>query len=391
MATVRRDTIKVCEIKFDELNPRIPNSLQGITDEKKIIEYMIKFGNVTDLMYSIVETGYSDAEPLLVVYDESDSKYVAVEGNRRLAALKLLNDPKIATLKIALIQRIVSEADSSIPQEVPCVIYETREQILDYLGYRHITGVKDWGALEKAKYLDILYHNHIESCSPQEIYTKLAKMIGSRSDYVQKLHLAYKLYNKANDDAYYDLNIRENDMVGKFSWITNSLGRTGVQRYLGLADGNCEIDSLNAEHFRNYFKWMFDREDAVVEESRHISDLASVLESEDAIKILEKTGSLDEAVLYTDEPEKQFVNFLKSARTSLSKAKYAIEKLGEKPYEVDELLDDIVKLKNTITGALNENFPADQGAVIEKLSSLDRATLESVINEIARNVETEKK
>ena len=62
--------------------------LQGVTDENKVIDYMVKYGNVTELMLSIGETGYSEAEPLLVVKEGTD-KYIVVEGNRRLAALKL--------------------------------------------------------------------------------------------------------------------------------------------------------------------------------------------------------------------------------------------------------------------------------------------------------------
>lgn len=386
MAVGEKKEISVCDLVFDAENPRIPKKLQGEKNEDKIIEYMIKFGNVTDLMYSIVETGYSDAEPLLVVFDESIEKYVVVEGNRRLAALKLLNNPEKATLKIELINRIVTDAAGNVPKAVPCIIYKIREEILDYLGYRHITGVKDWGALEKARYLDLLYQSHIKNSSSQETYVKLAKMIGSRSDYVKKLHLAYKLYNKANDDAYYDLNVRENDMVGKFSWITNSLGHTGIQNYLGLTDGSAEIDQLNIEHFRKYFKWMFDKEYSVVEESRQISNLASVLASEDAIKNLEKTGSLEEAVLYTDEPEKQFVRFLKSARTSLSQAKLAIEQLGEKPSEVDELLEGIGKLQKTIVGALNENFKNNTTDLKKQLSELAPEDLEKLL-QIARMVD----
>lgn len=46
------------------------------------------------------------------------------------------------------------------PSVAPCIIYDNEADIIDYLGYRHITGVKDWGALEKARYLDRLYDQH---------------------------------------------------------------------------------------------------------------------------------------------------------------------------------------------------------------------------------------
>ncbi len=200
--------IKVNQLLFDSNNPRVPQELQGNTEEEAIIEYMVKFGNVTELMLSIAEIGYSDAEPLLVVSVNSE-KYVVVEGNRRLAALKLLNDPSLTDLRVKAINDIVDNASVKIPEEVPCIVYQNRTDILDYLGYRHITGVKDWGALEKAKYLDQLYNTHIDEVGQGGIYQKIAKMIGSRSDYTRKLHMALKLYELANDEAYYGMDIKD--------------------------------------------------------------------------------------------------------------------------------------------------------------------------------------
>ena len=224
MANKEKITIKLNNLKFDAQNPRLPMRLQGVTDENKVIDYMVKYGNVTELMLSIGETGYSEAEPLLVVKEGTD-KYIVVEGNRRLAALKLLNDSELTKGRIQSINSVVSGA-KYIPEEVPCIVYANREDVLDYLGYRHITGVKDWGALEKARYLDQLYQIHIKSTPQEKIYQKLAKMIGSRSDYVYKLHTALKLYNKANDKAYYGADIKEEDI--SFSWLTTALGYYGI-------------------------------------------------------------------------------------------------------------------------------------------------------------------
>ena len=180
------EKLKVDELVLDNFNPRLPKSLHGEENEEKIVEYMLAFGNITELMQSIVETGYSDAEPLLVIKDQNSEKYVVIEGNRRLTALKLLNNPKTAKTKTSAINEIVESAAGKIPTTVPCIVYENRDEILDYLGYRHITGVKDWGALEKANYLDLLYKKHVKD-SEKDIYKKLAKMIGSKADYVKKL------------------------------------------------------------------------------------------------------------------------------------------------------------------------------------------------------------
>ena len=305
MANKEKITIKLNNLKFDAQNPRLPMRLQGVTDENKVIDYMVKYGNVTELMLSIGETGYSEAEPLLVVKEGTD-KYIVVEGNRRLAALKLLNDSELTKVRIQSINSVVSGA-KYIPEEVPCIVYASREDVLDYLGYRHITGVKDWGALEKARYLDQLYQIHIKSTPQEKIYQKLAKMIGSRSDYVYKLHTALKLYNKANDKAYYGADIKEEDI--SFSWLTTALGYYGISKYLGISESNePSLDTLNEENYKKIFTWMFFPGKSVVKESRQISDLAKITEYPLALERLEKGSSIEEALLYTSEPSDAFID-----------------------------------------------------------------------------------
>lgn len=329
---------------------------------------MVKYGNVTELMLSIGETGYSEAEPLLVVKEGTD-KYIVVEGNRRLAALKLLNDSELTKVRIQLINSVVSGA-KYIPEEVPCIVYASREDVLDYLGYRHITGVKDWGALEKARYLDQLYQIHIKSIPQEKIYQKLAKMIGSRSDYVYKLHTALKLYNKANDKAYYGADIKEEDI--SFSWLTTALGYYGISKYLGISESNePSLDTLNEENYKKIFTWMFFPGKSVVKESRQISDLAKITEYPLALERLEKGSSIEEALLYTSAPSDAFIDMLKKAKQQLKQAKEGIEQLSEEPPEAKELIEDIERLLKTISGGLEANFGKDNSnsELLQQLAS----------------------
>lgn len=93
---IEKSVESIANLKFDIYNPRLPKRLQGITNDSEIIDYMVKNGNILELMKSISELGYSAAEPVLVVLDEKDKKYIVVEGNRRLTAVKLLNNPGLA-------------------------------------------------------------------------------------------------------------------------------------------------------------------------------------------------------------------------------------------------------------------------------------------------------
>lgn len=359
--------IELDYLKFDAHNPRLPIKLQGMTDESKVIDYMVRYGNIVELMLSIAETGYSDAEPLLVVRNPNGN-YTVVEGNRRLAALKILNNPELTKLRVQTINEVISNANYK-PVEIPCILYSKREDVLDYLGYRHITGVKDWGALEKARYLDQLYQIHIVDTDASSIYPKLAKMIGSRSDYVSRLHTALKLYDKANDNAYYGADIKEEDI--SFSWLTTALSFNGIIKFIGLSSLDSSLKDLNEENYERIFTWMFFPGKAVIKESRQISELAQITESSVALKRLENGSTIDEALLYTSAPSEAFILMLKKAKQQLKQAKEAIEQLSEEPSEAKDLLDDIDKLLKTISGALKENFKnrEDGANILEQLVS----------------------
>ena len=373
MANVEKRIVNIEYLKFDKLNPRLPKRLQGITDEARVIDYMVKNGNILELMKSIAEIGYSEAEPLLVVLDNSDNKYIVVEGNRRLTAVKLLNNPKLAKVRIASIDEIVKEA-ASIPEEIPVIIYGSRELILDYLGYRHITGVKDWGALEKARYLDQLYHVHCNDENRSNIYKKLAKMIGSKSDYVNKLHQALKLYNLANDEAYYGADITEEEI--SFSWITTAIGYSEITNFLNITE---DIAQINKENYKKLFLWMFDRKNRVIGDSREISKLASIVAQDTSLKKLETGSTVDEAILYTSVPSEAFLEMLKNARKSLRQAKDAIEQLSEEPSGARDILDEITKIVKTIVGGLDTNFSEEETDILKGISKDQLRALVNII------------
>ena len=352
MENGNKRTVNIDSLFFDELNPRLPIRLQNINDEIKVLDYMIRYGNIDELMESIAVNGYSDAEPLLVVAKEDGSGYIVVEGNRRLAAVKLLSHPEYAKVKIKTITEIAGNA-LNIPTEIPVIVYTTRDAILDYLGYRHITGVKEWGSLEKARYLDQLYISHKDEQG--NVYSKIAKMIGSKPAYVLKLHQALKLYELANENAYYGENIAEEDI--SFSWIYTALCQASIQNFLNIQDDkSANFSDLNEENYKKLFIWMFGHEKRV-KESRQISDLARIVSAPEAINMFDKGASIKDAYIYTDGPGKAFVDLLFNSKNSLSQALNIIPQLNTIPEECRDIIENIKKIVRLVdSGTKEDNF-----------------------------------
>ena len=138
-------------LAFDKKNPRLPTSVGG--DDAGILEYLATKTGIERLMSSIGENGYFPGETIVVTQKEA-GKYTVIEGNRRLAALRLLQDPELVNR--SSIARAAKGA-AHRPSKVPAYIAQSRGDTLEYLGFRHISGVQRWDPLAKARYLKSLF------------------------------------------------------------------------------------------------------------------------------------------------------------------------------------------------------------------------------------------
>ena len=81
-------------LRLDPENPRLPRDEDWASQaEDRLLREFSRRYNLIELARSIVDKGFTPryAEALLVVEDPSDpDRYVVIEGNRRLATLKLL-------------------------------------------------------------------------------------------------------------------------------------------------------------------------------------------------------------------------------------------------------------------------------------------------------------
>ena len=86
------ETAEVDSLHLDSRNPRlIQYGLAADASEPDVLRVLIDQMDVEEVAMSIAASGYWDHEPLFVVKEKG--KDVVIEGNRRLAAVKLLRNP----------------------------------------------------------------------------------------------------------------------------------------------------------------------------------------------------------------------------------------------------------------------------------------------------------
>ncbi len=251
---IEYESITVEELHFDPRNPRIPATVDA-TDEQAVLEWMLQDAGLVELMGSIAVKGYFPAEPLLVTRREADSGYWVLEGNRRFAAVTLLLNPSRSPRRRNAVQAMADQVlDVDALRRLPCAIFNRREDVLDYLGYRHITGIKQWEPAAKARYLDSLFEEY-KTTAGQGVYRQIARIIGSRADYVSRLLGALRLFEFIFEDPE-GPQLSEEDVA--FSLLTLSLNYENIVEYLELPSlEQSSFRSVNRDRLRNLATWLY--------------------------------------------------------------------------------------------------------------------------------------
>jgi len=327
-------TTSIDQLHFDPQNPRLPERLRGATDTE-VLKYFLMECNLVELMMSIGEKGYFVGEPLMVTPCEAPEEgFLVIEGNRRLGALKLLQDDTTAPVMTTQVQQIRDSAKFK-PTEIPGIEFKKRDDILVYLGYRHITGIKEWDSLAKARYLKQLRALH-DPDDHAKAHRALAKEIGSRADTVAKLLTGHALLERAGDiGILHRLKLVADDIP--FSLLTTGIGLREIANFIGLdGSSDVEVKSLKEKEFEEFFTWVFDkrgRSHTVLGESRNFAKLARVVANPEALKALRRGDPLDMADLMTFGQLETIRKHLYNAEKSLQIAQETLTSAGTEGLE----------------------------------------------------------
>lgn len=311
------------KLKLDYDNPRLPKIKRRSSDQE-IVEWLLSDASLTDLMLAIGTNGFFAGEPLLVI--EESNNYIVVEGNRRLASVMLLSEVIKPSTQKNRVEQIV-KASNYFPKEIPCIVFSSKSDIESYLGFRHVTGIKEWSPLAKARYLTNLISTTYQDEFNAGTYREVAKQIGSRMDYVKRLISSYKIFEIIESRSFYNIpNLSEETL--HFSYIMDSLGKPTIRNYLhidfSIDDPISDFTSENEVALEQLIKWFFEQKPngktALIGDSTHLGMLSDVLDNTVAKERFLETNDLRDAHDLTIDREEGFRNLLKKAQLSLEDA-----------------------------------------------------------------------
>ncbi len=287
------ETAPVDTLLLDQKNPRLGRQkVQKNLSQEAILNEMRNF-ILDELAISILQSGFWPQEALIAVKERS-VKLTVVEGNRRLAALKWLKkaisgedvpDEWAEIIKNHATKQSLTSLRELL-DDVPYILADSRKDVEAYLGFRHVTGIKQWDPAEKAEYIS----NLIESGMS---YSQVTDAIGSKVHSVRQNYISFRILLQMEELK----GIHIPSVEEKFSVLTLSLRTDGVQTYLSVdmtvdpAKAKRPIPPNKLKHLEKFALWLFGNDEKgispVITDSRKIEQFAKVLESEKAVHYLE--------------------------------------------------------------------------------------------------------
>lgn len=314
------ERVDVDRLFLDTKNPRLAEYTLGEKPtQPELLKILWQKMAVDELAMSIAARGYFPHEPLFV--EEDGDRLVVIEGNRRLAAVKLLLDPETRKrLRISDLPTIGETAATEL-RLLP-IVRTTRKDLWQYLGFKHVNGPAKWGSYAKAQYIAEVRQNfHV----PLET---IATQIGDRNRTVQRLYRAMMVIRQAEEAGVFR---REDRFKGSFSFshLYTGLDYEGFKRFLNLKDESAEsptpVPKARMRELGELCRWLYgSRREGVkpLIESQNpdLSDLDGVLQKDAAVDTLRNGLPLRVAKDVSLGDERLFRQALQDAKHALQKA-----------------------------------------------------------------------
>jgi hypothetical protein len=345
---ITSQTVDMKHLLFDPDNPRMVADLAG--DQRKIFRFLVDDIGVDDVLNSLAASGMIPADPFIARSAEPEhaGDFYIIEGNRRLAALKLLSGESIGDGKPEPTVPDVRPEIAETFKQVPIQLGWDPGKLEAYLGYKHVTSAREWAPEAKAKFV-------LARCNgdfSDETLSQFARRLGTTLPTLRRWLVAYLSLRQAQDQGRF--NPEEAYAKRYFGTFYTLLGSQQVQEFLALRPGPLAERPVPADHLdqlAEFIGWVIGtKQSPPVLNSRSQQKFDAILSSPSAIQYFRAKRNIEGALLYTEFNSGQVA-----------------EKLRNAAYTIEECLPKVFDVK-------------DDQKVIAAIEDLDRAFEKLKIN-----------
>jgi hypothetical protein len=373
--------VSIGRLHLDPENPRLPEEAQG-RGEDEVLQQLFEHFDLEEIAAPMAQNGYFDEEPIVAIPQGIPKRlipkvgeketveylkfletadFTVVEGNRRLATARILRDNDLRQKLHVRAWPDISVNVRKDLDELPVIIYPTRQEVLPYLGVRHITGNKKWDSYAKARYISAMLDEGYD-------VEAIEREVGDRSQAVLKSAVAYKTLQQARVEFDLDISAAKDD----FSYLLLAIGQRNVKTFFGWTKdakdkGQVKVLPLDEiplkepvpethlKNLRDFLSWIYGEGNKilpVIKESRDITNMLShVVASQKAVEFLRKTRDLQEAYELSDGEEAMVRKFLAVANSRLEKVLGVIHRhkaVADVVSEAERCADTATRILKTV-------------------------------------------
>ena len=350
------DFVEVERLLLDDENPR----LSGISDKRSPDELVRVLWNemaVSEVALSIAENGYFEEEPLFVVpklpkeQDASKQRYIVVEGNRRLAAVKLLGDPGLRrAIKATDLPEISAKARGALDR-LPVSVYPDKRSLWAFFGFRHVNGPKEWDSFSKAAYVAQVRRKY---GIPLDV---ISRKIGDQHDTVVRIYRGFVLLEQAEKMTEFK---REDRIANRFyfSHLYTAADQSEFQKFLGIdSKGSLKDKPVPKSHLPQLCElmvWLFGskkegKSPVVQKQFPDLNRLRRVLGDRQALLALRSGISLERAHEISLGDAQRFQQALVEAKNALQEAKATVTTGYKGEKDMLRVMESIQELAQSIS------------------------------------------
>lgn len=348
------------ELYLDPINPRLGRHNSDPKLVQEDIRKIMRVWRLEELAVSFLEGGgFWTHEALLVVKEKlyGAEHLVVIEGNRRLAALWYLEDAIDGAPASKSWKELAKspKAGRKLFSDIPYFLVGSRKEVEAFIGFRHVTGIKEWKPAEKAEYIA----KRIDESKWS--YDEARRKIGSKAPTIRQHYISYRLLLQIEDSVD---GFPAKKLAERFSVMYLSLRTKGVQRFLQvdmLAEPRKVKKPVPRKALRNladFALWLFGdgNHSPLFTDSRRIDEFGWILESKKAVEYLRRSDkpSFDAAYRIAGGDEHEIVRYVERAADNIEFAlarahsytkskplQKAIARMGDDAFQILSIFPDI--------------------------------------------------
>jgi len=294
-------TLPVVSLQLDPKNPRIPSGGKDLT-QRELIHDLVNHDRVYELARRIVKRGFYPVESLIGM--QQDNKVIILEGNRRLAALKLLIAPEQAPdTHVKKFRRLANRIGSDTIKKVRVLIAPDREAAAGLIIDKHTRKqVEKWSPVMQANFIASLVN---DGMTPKELREEYGVPVAEAAALLRRSTM-YQIACGLNlpEEA---RAVVQNPRAFPSSTLDRLLDNPKVAEFLGIAfDGDKRLrGKIPAQEFRKGYE-------------KIVTDIA--------------LGKVDSRTVNTTESMQKYLNSFGDAKPDLrKKGKFTEKELFKGP------------------------------------------------------------